>query len=155
MADKNRFAYFAHFIVEHFKAGIIFDIAGGKGSLNKELSLLQKQVTTFDTRYNRLDVRYAAREFTLTEPCECDLVVGMHPDGATRIILEYAGRYRIPFAIVPCCSDNSLPYRSWVKHLVALAKNLNLECRQHPLPMAGRNLVLYGFPPEKEPLGQE
>ena len=43
-------------------------------------------------------VAYVERRFTLDEPCACELVVGLHSDGATRIIIEYAAKNRIPFA---------------------------------------------------------
>src|SRR5206468_9460987 len=40
-----------------------------------------------------------------------------HPDGATRLIVEYAARHRIPFSVVPCCSDDGSPYKTWMKSL--------------------------------------
>lgn len=145
MADKRRFELFAGFIVEHFPAPRIFDIAGGQGRLNEALSQLGRAVTTFDLRHKHLPVRYAQRPFTLEEPCEADMVVGMHPDGATRIIIEYAAKHRLPFAVVPCCSDNSMPYKPWMRHLAELARELGFPTvAEHSLPMEGRARVLYG-----------
>ena len=48
----------------------------------------------------------------------------MHADGATRVIVDYAAKHRIPFAVVPCCSDNSMSYKPWVKFLVERAKQV-------------------------------
>lgn len=143
MADKQRFELFARFITERFAAERIFDVAGGMGRLNEELTRLGREATTFDSRRKRLEVRYAERAFTLDEPCECDLVVGLHPDGATRVIIEYAGKNRVPFAVVPCCSDNGMPYRPWMRHLTELGQTLGLSVEEDELPMQGRSRVLF------------
>ena len=146
MADKRRFDLFAQFITQNFPgARRVFDVAGGQGKLNEALTRLEREVLTFDLRHKRLDVRYAERIFTLEEPCEADAVVGMHPDGATRIILEYAAKHRIPFAVVPCCSDNSMPYNPWMRHLAELARSLGFtRVEEAKLPMEGRARVLWG-----------
>ena len=148
MADKRRFELFAQFLMRQFPATRIFDIAGGMGRLNDALTKGGKQVTTFDVRHKRLDVRYAERIFTLEEPCEAELVVGMHPDGATRLILEYAARHRIPFAVVPCCSDNGMPYNPWMKHLRAVGLDSGFHVDETLLAMQGRARVLWGTPRE-------
>jgi hypothetical protein len=123
----------------------VFDVAGGMGKLNEALSALGREVTTFDRRHKHLPVRFAEREFTLSEPCEAELVVGMHPDGATRLIIEYAARHRISFAVVPCCSDNSMPYKPWMRHLAELARERGFtRVEEVELPMAGRAKVIAG-----------
>jgi hypothetical protein len=145
MADKRRFDLFARFLVDRFAVPRVYDIAGGQGRLNEALTRLGCTVTTFDLRHKRLPVRYAERLFTLEEPCECDLVVGMHPDGATRIIIEYAAHHRLPFAVVPCCSDNGMPYNPWRRHLSELARGLGFaRVEEHVLPMEGRACVVFG-----------
>jgi hypothetical protein len=148
MADKRRFELFARFLAERFPDRLrVFDVAGGMGQLNEELSRLGREVTTFDQRHKRLKVHgYQERRFTLDEPCLADLVVGMHPDGATRVIVEYAARHRIAFAVVPCCSDNGTSYRPWVRHLEELARSLDLEVEAADLPMEGRARVILGMP---------
>ncbi len=147
MADKRRFDLFADLLVQRFPAARrVFDVAGGMGKLNAALAARGCDVLTFDTRWKRADVPYAERRFTLDEPCACDLVVGMHPDGATRIIVEYAARHSRPFAVVPCCSDNGMPYRPWVRHLGELAVSLGLRIDEVDLPMQGRAKVLIGEP---------
>jgi hypothetical protein len=147
MADKRRFELFARFLAARFPgARRVFDIAGGMGRLNEELSALGREVLTFDSRHNRLKVRFVERHFGLDEPCECDLVVGMHPDGATRVIVEYAARRGVPFAVVPCCSDNGMSYRPWMRHLAELARERGMAVEEAELPMAGRNRVIVGVP---------
>ena len=143
MADKQRFDLFADLLVQRFPAALrVFDVAGGMGKLNQALVARGRQCLTFDRRHKHLPVDYALREFTLEEPCSADLVVGLHADGATRLIIEYAARHRVPFAVVPCCSDNSMPYNLWMRHLAELATSLGLESHEVTLPMAGRARVL-------------
>jgi hypothetical protein len=147
MADKRRFDLFAQLITRRFSAPRIFDIAGGQGRLNESLTALGRTVTTFDLRHKRQPVRYAQRIFTLEEPCECDLLVGMHPDGATRVVVEYAAKHQLPFAVVPCCSDNGMPYKPWMRHLAELAQSLGFSrVEEVTLPMEGRARVLVGEP---------
>ena len=146
MADKRRFDLFAELIVARFSAPRIFDVAGGMGRLNEALTRRGRKVTTFDLRHKHLPVEYAQRHFTLAEPCACELVVGMHPDGATRLIIEYAAKHRIGFAVVPCCSDNGMPYKPWMRHLAELATSRGLRCEEAALPMEGRARVLLGGP---------
>ena len=146
MADKRRFELFAELIVTQFAPRRVFDVAGGMGKLNDALSRLGCEVLTFDTRHKHLPVKFAERRFTVEEPCACDVVVGMHPDGATRVIVEYAARHRVPFAVVPCCSDNGMPYRPWMRHLAELARESGLEVEEAELSMEGRARVLIGRP---------
>jgi hypothetical protein len=145
VADKRRFELFARWITDRWPAPRVYDVAGGQGKLNEALTRLGRTVTTFDRKVKHLPVRYVERIFTLDEPCEADAVVGMHPDGATRIIIEYAARHRIPFAVVPCCSDNSMSYKPWVRHLQALAAERGFpKVEEHDLDMEGRARVIAG-----------
>lgn len=147
MADKRRFELFADFVVANFPAARrVYDIAGGMGKLNEALTGRGLEVLTFDKRWKHADVRYAQRLFTLDEPCAADVVVGMHPDGATRIIVEYAAKHGIGFAIVPCCSDNGMPYKPWMRHLAELGSSLGLAVAEAALPMQGRARVIVGQP---------
>lgn len=146
MADKRRFSLFARFLVEKFAAPRIFDVAGGQGRLNQELTLLGRQVTTFDRKHKHLPVAYAERIFTLEEPCACDLVVGLHSDGATRVIIDYAVDHRVPFAIVPCCADNGMSYKPWLRFLAEHARAADFIVDEALLPMEGRARVIFGAP---------
>lgn len=155
MADLRRFSAFAQFLTERFDARRVFDVAGGMGKLNEALTALGADVLTFDRRHRRLDVPYAERGFTLEEPCDADLVVGMHPDGATRVIIDYAALHRIAFAVVPCCSDNGMSYKPWMRHLAEYARSQGFdEVGEQVLPITGRARVLYGrFSPAAQDSG--
>ena len=148
MADKRRFDLFAELLRTRFPAAKrVFDVAGGQGKLNDALTRRGCEVITFDRRHKHLPVTFAEREFTLDEPCACELVVGMHPDGATRVIIDYAAKHGVPFAIVPCCSDNSMPYKPWMRHLSELAAAQGSRVSEVELPMEGRARVILGEPP--------
>lgn len=147
MADKRRFELFARYLRGRFpQARRVFDVAGGMGRLNEELGKLGMSAVTFDARRKHLPVAFAERRFSLEEPCACELVVGMHPDGATRLIVEYAARHRVFFSIVPCCSDDGSPYKTWLRVLRALAAERGLSVEEARLDMDGRALVLTGAP---------
>jgi hypothetical protein len=147
VADKRRFELFADLVERRFpQAKRLFDVAGGMGKLNAALTARGLDVLTFDKRWKRAEVQYAERLFTLDEPCACDAIVGMHPDGATRIIVEYAAKHGRPFAIVPCCSDNGMSYKPWMRHLADLGTSLGLDVVEDALPMEGRARVLVGTP---------
>lgn len=146
MADKRRFDLFADLLVQRFPAARhVFDVAGGMGKLNAALVERGLTCTTFDLRHKHLPVEYARRLFTLEEPCTAQLVVGMHPDGATRVVIEYAALHHVSFAVVPCCSDNGMPYKPWMRHLTELAHSKGFSLvREEELPMEGRARVVIG-----------
>ena len=147
MADKRRFELFARHLRESFPAARrVWDVAGGMGRLNQELTKLGFEPTTFDTRVKRLPVPYAERRLTLEEPCACDLLAGLHPDGATSVIVDYAAKHRVPFAIVPCCSDNGMSYKPWMRHLAREATTRGFSVTESSLEMPGRARVLTGVP---------
>jgi hypothetical protein len=146
MADLRRFDLFASYLTQRFAAPRIWDVAGGEGKLNAALTRLGRDVTTFDVRVKRLPVQYAQRLLDLAEPCACDLLVGMHPDGATSVVIEYAARHRLPFAVVPCCSEGGLSYKPWLRHLEAQAQDRGFTVTRHTLPMQGRAVVIVGEP---------
>lgn len=145
MADRARFELFARYLKERFPgARRVFDVAGGMGRLNQELAKAGFAALTFDVRVKRLPVPFAERRLTLEEPCACDLVVGLHPDGATSVIVAYAARHRIPFSVVPCCSDNGMSYKPWMRHLAETAAAAGFRVEEGALPMPGRARVLTG-----------
>ena len=160
MGDSRRFDRFGEFIKRNFpveKYPVVADIAGGKGYLQTNLRNYGYNVTTFDKRKGRKNrpnrFHYQYRYFTSAIKEEFSLLVGMHPDEATDIIIAEAGRRKIPYAIVPCCikptasqlKDN-YTYSNWIKHLKRFAKECNLTANESYLRITGKRLVIYGFP---------
>ena len=149
MGDHARFDRFADFLVREFPdATRIWDIAGGMGKLNEALTARGRDVLTFDARAKHLPVKFAERLLLPDEPCQTDLLVGLHPDGATRIIVEYAAQHHLPFAVIPCCSDNSMPYKPWVRHIGEIAREAGFVVSEAELPITGRRRIIIGKPME-------
>ena len=147
MGDLRRFDLLAQLVTSRFPhARRVFDVAGGMGKLNEAFVARGLSCVTYDTRHKHLPVQFEERLFSLEEPCACDVVVGLHADGATRLIIEYAAKHQVPFAVVPCCSDNSMPYKPWMRHLAELATQLGFTVAEETLPMQGRARVLLGTP---------
>ncbi len=145
MADLQRFDRFADLLVREFPtAACVWDIAGGMGKLNAALTARGRTVLTFDARAKHLPVPFAERLLTLDEPCATDLIVGLHPDGATRIIIDYAARHRLPFAVIPCCSDNSMPYKPWLRHVGDITRDAGFAVTEIDLNITGRRRVVLG-----------
>jgi len=81
-----------------------------------------------------------------------DLIVGMHPDGATDCILEGAARYGALAVISPCCvRPNAWTYwgnkqsrRMWHEHLLLQSARRGLALQVGNLKMTGANTVMWG-----------
>ena len=160
MGDRNRFSAFADLIARNFAADryrIIADIAGGKGEL--QCCLRQKgfaDVITFDNRNARRrlkNITYQKKLFNRNIEMEFDLLIGLHPDEATDVIISEAAKRKIPFIVCPCCiKPQAFPYHgqanylAWVKHLQKLAESLNFKVKTTVLPIHGKNIVIIGQP---------
>jgi len=158
MGDVRRFDLMASFVFRNFpKTARIADVAGGKGYL--QMALRQRgfqHVHTFDKRKGRRDrptMRYSYRFFDdrVAEPF--DLIVGMHPDQATDVIIQEAHKRKVPFVICPCCIMpkaysfwGQYSYGPWCDHLASKAAELGFRVIQTNLPMTGRSRVIAGWP---------
>lgn len=160
MGDTRRFDRFGEFIRKNFppdKYINIADIAGGKGYLQTNLRPYGYNVTTFDKRKGRKNrpgrFQYQYRFFNSSIKEDFDLLVGMHPDEATDIIILEAGRRRVPYAVVPCCIKPTVikirenyNFTNWVKALKQLATSNSLSVNEAYLRITGKRLILYGRP---------
>eukprot|EP00050_Salpingoeca_kvevrii_P021135 m.106756 g.106756 ORF g.106756 m.106756 type:complete len:358 (+) comp9193_c0_seq1:1952-3025(+) len=165
-----------HFGVDALVTGPVLDIAGGNGMLSlhlAELAPVECIVIDPDTRDNaktrRLQRELLARGRPvprfLREPlsseahqellASCSLVVGLHPDQATGLLVETALAAGKPFAVVPCCActidfpDRRLPSGGRVLTTADLIEWICAKSpaiQRHQLPFVGRNTVLYFAP---------
>ncbi len=160
MGDVRRFDLFARFIASNFYKGAnIADVAGGKGYLRAALHEYGFQtVTSWDRRHGNAKGRPGTRYgyFTQDTADAYDLVVGMHPDGATDHIIRYAIKHRVPFVVCPCCIiPSAVTYwgkhsiHPWIAHLKNMATKAGFEVSESQLKMTGRNAVLVGLPYQK------
>ena len=78
-------------------------------------------------------------------------VVGMHPDQAAEHICDFALKYKIPFALVPCCvyskqfPKRKLPDGTLVKSYEQLLQHLQSKdprIRKNRLPFEGKNIII-------------
>lgn len=104
MGDPSRFLKLLGHINGMYSPPMkVADVAGGRGTLNEMLTLEGYDVVTIDP-----DLRFKNPCLVGVNACfdhhmaiDYDLIVGMHPDGATEEIAR-AARYR-PVILVPCC----------------------------------------------------
>jgi hypothetical protein len=104
--DPDRFEAVAAFVAAEFGRSVryVADVAGGQGQLARELRKRHGyEVTVVDPRSHRLrGVAGATEVFTADHASYYDLVVGLHPDEATRAVVESA--IVRPIVVVPCCN---------------------------------------------------
>ena len=104
--DERRFAVLAEFIADYFGKSVkyIADIAGGQGVLSRLLTKKYNyEAEVVDPRhYALVGVKHREALYTPDMAAYYDLIVGLHPDAATRPV---AGSDLIrPTGIVPCCN---------------------------------------------------
>ena len=128
--DESRFEILAEFVYARYGDGVryIADVAGGQGLLSRILN----------KKYNYMSEVVDPRGYTLKgvpskqalyspEMAEYyDLIIGLHPDGATRAVAESA-RIR-PVVLVPCCNEWDKTRKLGAKELVdAIAAFMTAE----------------------------
>lgn len=163
MGDSKRFQTFATAISRVFpphKYKKVADIAGGKGLLQQALHKIGYDVTTYDKRHDHIKsntIKYKYGYFDSRIKDHFDMLVGMHPDEATDIIIHEAIVRNVPFCVVPCCvlptvteyhgnNDRSDmgAYRSWIAHLKRYATKNGYTVQETLLPIHGKNIALFG-----------
>ena len=105
--DERRFDVVADFIYGRYGGGVryIADVAGGQGLLSRILNKKYNyEAEVVDPRgYALTGVPYRQCEYTPDMATFYDLIVGLHPDAATRAVAESA--LRRPILLVPCCNE--------------------------------------------------
>lgn len=103
--DPQRFEVLADFISERFGRNIkyIADVAGGQGMLCRVLNKHNYQAEVVDPRGWALKgVSNRPEEYNAEMASYYDLIVGLHPDEATK---EIAKSTKIrPTILIPCCN---------------------------------------------------
>jgi hypothetical protein len=103
---SDRFEVMAAFIYERYGASVnyIADVAGGQGMLSRILrKKYNYEAEVVDPRgWTLRGVPNRAEEFDPSLTSYYDLIVGLHPDQATRAVAEAA--LVKPVIVVPCCN---------------------------------------------------
>jgi len=118
--DSRRFEILAGYIYERFGNSIkyIADVAGGQGLLSR---ILNKK---FNYSSEVIDPRGFTLKGVPNRDCEYtpqmaeyyDLILGLHPDEATRAVVESAV-YK-PVIVVPCCNFWDISQKLGSKELI-------------------------------------
>ena len=102
----ERFEVLAEYIYNHYGKSVkyIADVAGGQGMLTRILrKKYNYQSEVFDIReWTLVGVPHRQEKFEPQHAGYYDLVVGLHPDGATRAVAEAA--LIKPTILIPCCN---------------------------------------------------
>jgi hypothetical protein len=104
--DPQRFEVVADFVFDTFGRSIeyIADVAGGRGMLSRILNKKYNyKSTVFDPRgYTLVGVESRLDEFKPEDASYYDLVIGLHPDEATHVVVESA--LVTNTIVIPCCN---------------------------------------------------
>lgn len=103
--SPERFDVMADFIAEKYSGKVkhIADVAGGQGMLSRLLNKRGFEAEVIDPRgWTMVGVANRKEEYSVDMADYYDLIVGLHPDEATRSVVESAKTR--PVIIVPCCN---------------------------------------------------
>lgn len=152
MGDTRRFHFVAELVTDLFPPSRFHaaaDVAGGKGKLAGKLIKRGYSATIIDPRRSRKHPRGAVR---MSQPFlpgmarRYDVLVGLHPDGATEALVLSAKRR--PVVIVPCClHDWAGPEEGSVEQRIRSAwRRMGIAWQEIDLGFNGRSLTFVGGP---------
>ena len=149
----ERFEVVAEFVADTFGNSVnyIADVAGGQGMLSRVLNKkFNYESEVIDPREHGLKgVSRRATEYDASMASYYDLVVGLHPDEATRPVAE-SSLVR-PVLIFPCCnfwSVTKLGRDELVEAIEEYYADHNIYSERVILPFKGpKNIGLLSWPP--------
>jgi len=151
--SPERFDIVAAFINERYGNNVryIADVAGGQGMLAR---ILRKQYNyeaeVIDPRgWTLKNVPNRAEEFNRSMASYYDLIIGLHPDEATRAVVE-AVLIR-PAIVIPCCNfwaEEKLGRDELVESITDYYRANNVKFERVVFPFKGpQNIGLVSEPP--------
>jgi hypothetical protein len=158
MGDPCRFVALAQWIKKNFpNVKTVCDVAGGCGELTVELNKLGYDATTIEPRVKKYkkSIRKAVRKNKLVLPKreqrffdisiadQYDLIVGLHPDGATKDIAESA--LLRPVVLVPCCNIGWNDCGDACNLVRDYWRSLEIFWQEDKLEIDGANTILYTY----------
>ena len=121
LGDSSRFEIVADHIYRHYGSSVryIADVAGGQGLLarilNKKYNYLAEVIDPRGYALKGVSARQC--EYTAEMADYYDLIVGLHPDEATRSVVESS--LKRPVLIIPCCNFWDKTQKLGAKELIA------------------------------------
>lgn len=151
--DLERFAVLADFVADRYWRTIAFiaDVAGGQGMLTRILTKKYNyDCEVVDPRAHVLKgVKSQEREFDAELALYYDLIIGLHPDEATRAVAE-AALVR-PTILVPCCnfwSEEKLGQEELLQAIETYYREQGVAFERVTFPFQGpKNIGLVSEPP--------
>jgi len=151
--DPSRFEVLAQFVYDTYGPHVqyIADVAGGQGMLCR---ILRKQYNydceVVDPRGRTLKgVPARVEAFDPALAAYYDLIIGLHPDEATRTVAE-AARFR-PAVLIPCCnfwSEDKLGRDELVEAIAAYYRQHGVRFKRVAFRFRGpKNIGLVSEPP--------
>lgn len=152
--DPSRFQVLADYIVMKYKGRIktIADVAGGQGMLTKILTKKYNfDSEVVDTReYTLVGVQHRREEYKPNMAHYYDLIIGLHPDQATRPVAESA--LIKPTILIPCCNfwskEKKLGTKALLEEIEQYYKQNNIKFERVLFDFEGpKNVGLVSVPP--------
>lgn len=147
--DESRFEVMAEFVYDQYGRTVkyIADVAGGQGALSRILNKKYNYVSeVIDPRLYSL--KGVEHRISLYEPemsTYYDLIIGLHPDEATRPVVESA--FFRPVIVVPCCNfwdkTRKLGSEAIAEDIALYYDKNGIEYNVDKLPMKYPNIVVY------------
>ncbi|MBE6725016.1 MAG: hypothetical protein E7576_07460 [Ruminococcaceae bacterium] len=147
--DDTRFEVLADFVYERYGKSVkyIADVAGGQGVLSRLLNKRYNYVSeVIDPRvYVVKGVKQTVSEYDSEMASYYDLIIGLHPDEATRPVVESA--FSRPVIVVPCCNywdkTRKLGSKAIAEDIALYYEKNGIEFKMETLPMKYPNIVVY------------
>ena len=149
----ERFDALAEFIYERYGNTVryVADVAGGQGMLTRILrKRYNYEAEVIDPRgWILKNVPNRAEEFSQSIASYYDLIVGLHPDQATRAVAESV--LIRPVVMIPCCnfwSEEKLGRDELVEAIADYYRSNGVEFERVVFPFEGpKNIGLVSVPP--------
>lgn len=158
--SADRFDVLADFVGDRFGSAVqhIADVAGGQGMLSRALRKRHNyEAEVIDPRgWTLRGVASRAEEYDSSMAPYYDLVVGLHPDQATRAVMESA--IVRPVIVVPCCnfwdSSRRLGRDALVEELAAFCDDNAIPWETETFAFAGpMNFGIVAGWPQSDAMG--
>lgn len=151
--DPARFEVLAAYIADRYgrRVRYVADVAGGRGMLSRILAKKYNyEAEVVDPRgWVLRGVRNQAAELDPALAAYYDLIVGLHPDQATRAVAR-AALVR-PAVLIPCCnywSEEKLGQRELLAAIEGYYRENGVSVERVALPFKGpHNIALVSEPP--------
>jgi hypothetical protein len=152
--DPNRFQFLADYIAEKYTGSVktIADVAGGQGMLSRILNKKYNfESEVIDPRgFTLVGVSGRAEEYNRNMANYYDLVVGLHPDEATKEVAYSA--LEKPVILIPCCNfwdkEKKLGRDALLDEIETFYKENNVQFERVIFDFQGpKNIGLVSSPP--------